>query len=443
MTAIPPPPSDDDGRHAAPVGPDPDASTQSGPGRHERPERAAADHPESAPPTTRYTPPPGGRSAPPGQNAHSPGPAGESGQYNGPPYAQPGGTVPPSAGQASGNQPGQQGARYAQPPGQIGAPTGPHPAPQYAPPGTPGPGTAAYGAGNRAAQYTQSGGSQYAQPGGPQHTQPGGPQHAQPDAPQHTQPGGPQHTQPGAPQYAQPGGPQYAQPGGPSYTPPPKPARVLNVGTALRYGFDRFRANAAVWVLLTLAALVVFVVLQGGFSFAAPRDSMFAIDVSLSSVAGFLIMGVVAAIVQAVFVRGALSEVDGAKPGFRDFFRFPSLASIVLAGGLVGIATGLASLLCFLPALVVAYFAYYTFHFVFDRGQEGIAAIKSSVDLATRNFGSLAVLALACIGINLVGFVLCCVGLLATLPITFIAGAYAFRFVTNGVIAPHHHPTDS
>ena len=62
--------------------------------------------------------------------------------------------------------------------------------------------------------------------------------------------------------------------------------------------------------------------------------------------------------------------------------------------------------------------------------------MRASYEITSNNVGSLIVLAILCILLNIAGFLLCGIGLLVTIPVTAIAIAYAWRYFSHGVIAP-------
>ena len=62
--------------------------------------------------------------------------------------------------------------------------------------------------------------------------------------------------------------------------------------------------------------------------------------------------------------------------------------------------------------------------------------MRASFQVTSKNIGDLILLALLAIVANLVGALLCGIGLLVSLPVTAIAVAYAWRYFSGGVIAP-------
>lgn len=234
-----------------------------------------------------------------------------------------------------------------------------------------------------------------------------------------------------------PQGGNYPPPTGGGGFPPPPPndygsgypgaGRQLSVGAAITYGWNKFKNNALVWIGITLLAFVITGVIQGvtgGFNTSG--------EFTVLAIIGALLTTIVGYIIEAAFIRGALSELDGSKPAFGTFFQFRNVGAVILAGVLVGIATSVGLMLCVIPGLVVAFLLYYTLTFVVDKDQDAVSGIKSSYGLTSSNVGPLLLLALALIGINIIGVLLLLVGLLVTVPVSLIASTYAYRVLTGG-----------
>lgn len=229
---------------------------------------------------------------------------------------------------------------------------------------------------------------------------------------------------PPPPQGNYPPPPQGNYPPPPAFGESPMPTQ-LSVGTAIGYGFNKFKENALVWVGIVLIAAII----QGVLNYVLSSDN-FVLSLIFS-----VIVGVATLLIQAALVRGALHEVDGMKPAFGSFFQFNNVFAIVIAGVLVGIATGIGYILLVIPGLVVTFFTWWTFQFVIDRGDEPIPAIKASAKAIASNGGTIFVLALALFGLNVLGAILVGLGLLVTIPITIIAGTYAYRVTVRGRVA--------
>lgn len=210
----------------------------------------------------------------------------------------------------------------------------------------------------------------------------------------------------------------------------------LGVGPALSFAWDKFKNNALVWVAIVLVAFLIQIAINliFGSNTEIDDDGVLSVGFGIWQFLGTVVSTIVGYLISAALVRGALHETDGTKPGFGSFFQFTRVGTVILAGLLVGLATGIGLLLCILPGLVIAFFTWWTMQFVIDRDQDAVSAIKSSFTAISGNAGPLLLLALALFGINVVGALLCGVGLLVTVPLTIIASTYAYRVVTGGTV---------
>ncbi|WP_332519443.1 DUF2189 domain-containing protein [Speluncibacter jeojiensis] len=235
------------------------------------------------------------------------------------------------------------------------------------------------------------------------------------------------------------GGPGYGGPGygGPGYgqgMPPGRPQQ-LSVGDAISYGWRKFSGNAGVWIGVMVIAAIIQVLID--WIFGLNRGvSGFGDYYSPMRIIGTLVGAVVGIFIQAAFVHGALRETDGHKPDFGAFFQFRNVAAIVIASIVVGIATWIGMMLFIIPGLVVVFLTWWTMQFVVDQNMDAMTAIKSSYRVISQNVGTLFLLALALVGINIIGALLCLVGLLVTIPLTMIASTYAYRVASGRPVAP-------
>ncbi|MEK8228578.1 hypothetical protein NKG05_25020 [Oerskovia sp. M15] len=152
-----------------------------------------------------------------------------------------------------------------------------------------------------------------------------------------------------------------------------------------------------------------------------------AVGLSFGSFVLSIVGAIIGYLITAFFTRGALDESQGRRPDVAAFFRIGNVGNVILAAFLVGIMATVGIVLCILPGLAVLLFSAFVYYFTLDKQQDAITAIKSSWSLVAKNFGSVFLLLLALFGINIVGALLCFVGLLVTIPLSYIAVAYAYR----------------
>jgi hypothetical protein len=263
--------------------------------------------------------------------------------------------------------------------------------------------------------------------------------------------------EPPAGQYPPPGGQNYPPPGqgfSPQggFPPPPPPMDQysaqggypgpagfgppqLSVGSALSYGWSKYKANAGAWIAICLLSLVASWFVQFAFSGFDFQNELSGGGAALS-VIGTVLSFIVSTLFRAAFTNGALAELDGNRPSIGAFFNFRNLSAVFIIAVLVGVATVVGFILLIIPGLIVLYLTWYALTFAIDRNQDAFTAIKSSFELTSKNIGSLLLLALACFGLNVLGAILCLVGLLVTIPVTLIASTYAYRVLTGGPVSP-------
>lgn len=259
--------------------------------------------------------------------------------------------------------------------------------------------------------------------------------------------------QPGAPQYGAPA-PQYGAPGPYGAMPSaPRPAdpygatgysAPLRVGDALRFAWAKFKGNALTWVLIALLMGVVNVafsarqiresgeqlnhLLEGG-------DPLVQTGVTFGATALSFVGMLLSAALMALAFHAALREADGERPTFASYFRGSRTGAAMVTSILVSILVGVASVITFgLGGIVLAIFTVFAVPFVVDRGAAIFGSIGESFRLVGRNFGAVLLLLLALLGINLLGAIPLGLGLLVTIPLSFLAVAYAFRRLTGGTI---------
>lgn len=273
------------------------------------------------------------------------------------------------------------------------------------------------------------------------------PQGQQPNYGGQTPPQGgyPQPEQPG--QYGQPGGfngpPQAPQFGGNFYALPQ--VQPFSVGAALKYGWNAVFKAAGFWIVLALlAAIASLIIGLLNPSFwdtleVASRGYAVPTGFSLMGLIAVVVSGVLQGVVSAVYSHGGLKQTAGGQPTLADSLKLPNVQNVLIwsvvwalvYGVLSRLATGLTVI-----AIVLGFVTMFTFPFLVERNMQWLDAVKASVQLVTGHLGVLLLFGLALIGVNLVGALLCGIGLLVTLPMSSAAVVYTYRSLNNQPIAP-------
>ncbi len=259
---------------------------------------------------------------------------------------------------------------------------------------------------------------------------------------------------------AAPPPPPPGQPGGWGAAPPPPPGAAAapgayNAPEAIGYGWNKFKANPGPLLLGTLILMVVAGVISfvanliaTGLFVSNPSTVINAdgtIDINggsgffariLVSMVISLLVGLIAQIILAGLVKGALDTVDGKPVSVGGMFEGWDKGAVIVAALIVAVATAIGTLLCYLPGLVVGFLTSYTMFFVVDRGMAPVDAVKASVSFVTANLANTLVYYLLGVLVVIVGAILCGVGLLVAIPIVILGAAYTFRRLHDQPVAP-------
>ncbi|MBM7820447.1 putative membrane protein [Cellulosimicrobium cellulans] len=277
----------------------------------------------------------------------------------------------------------------------------------------------------------------YPAPAGPPPAQPYGapPTGAYPPAgPPPAQPYGQQP--PGQPPYGGQAG--YPPPAGP-YGQPGYPGQQIQVQDAFSYGWNRFTQNAGV----IIGGVLTYVAVLAGLSVAfwallvgTAQTTVDPVTGEVSTAGGFAfgfgtflfvaVFVVLGFLVQAAVVNVSLLVTRGKKLEYADFFRYPNLGTVILVALLIGLATGVLAITIVGP-IVFVFFAQFTLFYVIDKRLGVFDAFKASFSVVSKNLGTVVLLFLGVYLAQLVGTLLCYVGLLVALPVAQIATAYVYR----------------
>ncbi|WP_149361547.1 DUF2189 domain-containing protein [Lolliginicoccus suaedae] len=202
----------------------------------------------------------------------------------------------------------------------------------------------------------------------------------------------------------------------------------------LKLSWRRFVGNAGAWLGFVVLAIIVtgLVAFPLSLVFYAPLESstanpILAVSLAAAGTALFVLLGI---LVQSAMVNGALAESSGQRPSLREFVRVPNVAQVVLTAILVAAMTFLGTLLCIVPGLLAAFFSMFAVHFVIDRGQSAVEAIRSSWRVVGANVGPLLILVLVLYVVTVAG-ALTIIGMLVVVPFSMIAVAQAYRTVAR------------
>ncbi|WP_141015346.1 hypothetical protein [Nocardioides sambongensis] len=229
-----------------------------------------------------------------------------------------------------------------------------------------------------------------------------------------------------------PGWTRRAAPAGP-------PSSGWDLGAAVSYGWNKLQTNLAQIILaaIALVAAVAVVAILGTVVIAALTDwnTPFFVRMVLNA-ALFGVVFVIAQVLGAGIIRGALGITEGRAFEAAEVFRFENVGKVLLTALIIGGASAVGYMLCYLPGIVITFLTSYALYFVIDKQMEPIDAIRASFELIKDNLGDTIIWYIVGGLIAAAGAILCLIGALFTFPLTLIGTAYTYKVLTRQPVAP-------
>ncbi|HYG93989.1 MAG TPA: hypothetical protein VD859_10425 [Nocardioides sp.] len=263
-----------------------------------------------------------------------------------------------------------------------------------------------------------------------------------------------EHQPPPPPPPGGTGGPPPPPAGGYGAQPPVSGGGQWDLGATVSYGWNKFQQNMAQIIIAALAVVVgIIAIAVVGFIIVGAITSSgecefdqfgnlecddgtpFIVSMILFLLVYFLIF-LFGQIVGAGLIRGALAITEGRPFQASEVFKFDKIGPVVVTSLIVGAATFVGLILCYLPGLVIMFATSYSLYFVIDKGLAPMDAIKASVNLVKENLSSTLIWYIVGGLIASVGAIVCGIGLLVTLPIMLIGTAYTYKTLTGQPVAP-------
>ena len=235
----------------------------------------------------------------------------------------------------------------------------------------------------------------------------------------------------------------------PGAMPPPPiepPARRADVGAAISWAFDRFKANAAAFVGLAAVVTVVYVLqgigtnpLRNILVDCSSPDSPGQVNACSAALGAYaiaaivigLVFAVVAFIAQIGVQRAAIRNTQGVPPTFSQMFTTQHLGKYILFMIVFGLLGFIGLFLCILPGLIVFFLLQLGPYYVLDKGYGVGDAIKASYAAVSKNIGPALIMTIVNVLVQLLGGLFYGLLTLVTLPFACLFTAHMYRQFNN------------
>jgi uncharacterized membrane protein len=243
----------------------------------------------------------------------------------------------------------------------------------------------------------------------------------------------------------------------PQVPPPPQASdgagqpRPWTASEALSLAWARFQEHALVIILTYLVGMILTYLVAAGVALLAGQVPTALVatpavraptPASFAALAlGNVVSQAVSAFLQVGFARIWLDAARGIRPTFETLFSgadrmLPMLGLNIVFG--LGVVIGCALLI--VPGVLLLLVYPLAPFYVVDAKLGPIDAMRRSWSDTAGQKGELAVLALAGVGLGILGVMMCCVGLLATTPLFMVAAAVAFTWASGRGVAAASPP---
>jgi uncharacterized membrane protein len=208
----------------------------------------------------------------------------------------------------------------------------------------------------------------------------------------------------------------------------------LEVGTAIAYGWKKFTENVGPFIILVLAVFLVSVVLNIVQTILTPNSSGFLAFIWRMALSVIVI--VVSFIIQAGVYRAGLGVTKGIKPEVSMLTQTDNIGPYILTTILVGLGLFVGLVLCIIPGIIWLIFTAYAPILALDKGMGPGEAITTSINWVKDNFGQVFLILLVSWLVYVAGAIVCCVGLLVSIPVALVSIIYSYRALNQEPVVP-------
>jgi uncharacterized membrane protein len=219
--------------------------------------------------------------------------------------------------------------------------------------------------------------------------------------------------------------------------------RPFGIGEAISYGWNKYWQNVGVLLAITVLILVINLVAGGivsAIGSAVPRIHYTSGNTRYGIGVGYILAQFVNLIIGAVLamglIRATLAVAEGQKADVSMLFRTEGLAAYVVASILVAIGVIVGLILLIIPGIILLIIWHFFGYVIVQNPETGaLDAMRRSAEITRGHRWPLFGLGLLLLGINVIGLIACCVGVIFTEGITAMTVAFAYKTLSGQPVA--------
>lgn len=218
--------------------------------------------------------------------------------------------------------------------------------------------------------------------------------------------------------------------------------KSVPIGDSTSLGWDAMKNNLGFFIIALLIMWVAMAIPSGLQSMNAYFGN--AAVIAIWGIIFGLLALVVGIFVNMAVVKIGLRFVSGETADFPDLYiEYPKFLDFLVGSILYGLLVLAGFILLIVPGIYWAVRYHFYGYLIIDRGMKPVEAIKKSGQITRGAWWSLFVFWLAMIGIYILGWLCCCVGIFAAMPVMFVSIAYVYRTLlaaTPEAMKPEEQP---
>jgi len=208
----------------------------------------------------------------------------------------------------------------------------------------------------------------------------------------------------------------------------------FSIGDAVRFGWDTMKNNLGFLIPAVLIMWLAAAIPSGlsSFSYRMPL-----VAAAIYSLIFGIISFVIGMFVNMAQIKVGLRFSRGETADFPDLFNeYPRFWDFLLGSILYGLIVLGGLILLIIPGIYWAIKYHFYGYLIIDQGMGPVDAIKKSGELTDGVKWDLLVFWLALLGIYILGFLACCIGVLFAIPVILVAVAYVYRTLLIATMTP-------
>ena len=223
--------------------------------------------------------------------------------------------------------------------------------------------------------------------------------------------------------------PQQPSPQQPLPQPAPSMGRPGSVSTeAIGEAWAALKPNLATWIGAALIYIVVLLIVSALQNVIAPRDARGLPQFNAVSLVTQLLVSVVSILLGAGLFKLAIQQLRTGRVEIGEMFNvFDVIGALIVGAILTGLITLVGFALLVIPGLIAILLLSMVNPLIVDQKLSGVEAVQRSFEVTKDHLGGLLVLGIVLFLINMLGACACGLGMLVTLPLTYLTFAIVYR----------------